>query len=236
MEEQVLPQRPSTHAVGEPSSTGYYQQILTAQMAAGQIPPEVRSVLRWSFLTMVLAPVSLWIAWAFTRAAISEYPVQANAQWLVGGWGISAALTAWQFAIRSERFIFLRKLAVAAVLAGTIGFGAWYAKSALGARANAHTTVPERVFAFVDYRGRSPFRQEVHWFQRADGTVFGGESGAKPLPDYSTVCASVQRLVGDYGFEWVRVTETSRPSPAEIAWPIRREDCFSNKPLSSLQG
>jgi len=53
---------------------------------------------------------------------------------------------------------------------------------------------------------------------------------------YWPVCTEVQRLQGDYGFVWIRVVDRSRPPVHEIAWPIRREDCFSNKPLATLKG
>jgi hypothetical protein len=53
---------------------------------------------------------------------------------------------------------------------------------------------------------------------------------------YWPVCTEVQRLQGDYGFVWIRVVDRSPPPVHEIAWPIRREDCFSNKPLATLKG
>jgi hypothetical protein len=46
----------------------------------------------------------------------------------------------------------------------------------------------------------------------------------------------VQRLDGDHNFRWVRVLERSQGDGSNIAWPIRREDCFGNRPVSSLHG
>lgn len=48
-------------------------------------------------------------------------------------------------------------------------------------------------------------------------------------------CFSVRRLTGPFGFSWMKVLETTpRPRHGELWWTIPREDCFSNKPLSSL--
>jgi hypothetical protein len=42
-------------------------------------------------------------------------------------------------------------------------------------------------------------------------------------------------LDGEYGFRWIRILDRSRaPSRGQLIWPVRREECFSDIPLSTL--
>jgi hypothetical protein len=78
-----------------------------------------------------------------------------------------------------------------------------------------------------------------------DGAVFALDDGSLvEAPFYwrshrhitrNGECFSVRRLAGPFGFSWMKVLETTpRPQNSELWWTITRDDCFSNKPLSTL--
>jgi len=104
------------------------------------------------------------------------------------------------------------------------------------AHANATASTPERTLEIGEYQKSVSSRRSrlVFLHQRADGRLMEG-GRRKPLP-YAPNCALAQRLTGQYGFAWVKVIERSPPPEHQIAWPIRREDCFSNKPIATLIG
>lgn len=222
-----------TYGSGEASTTTYYQQVVTGEIAASRVDPRVRVLFTLTFGTLFLAPLILWVVSMVTNSVIRDYAVDTRIDWLFEAWTLSLLGTIWQFRVRSTRFIGLRKLALAVVLCGTAAFGIWYIKTAVKARAAALASPPERVFVSVEYSGRGSFRRATYWFQRADGKMIDG-SRRQALPDYASICASAQRLYGDHGFEWVRVVERSRPPTTELVWPIRKDECFSTIPLSSL--
>jgi hypothetical protein len=224
-----------THGIGEPAFTSDYDRLLQAERVAAAIPSEVRGVIRLAALLLFLAPVILWAAWGFVRAASGDFLIQDNSHWLLA-WGLSTtALAGWQIVSRSRRLIGLRKAVLALALVGALGAGMAYGYAGIHAHANGRGSAPERVFGLYDLRGKWPFQQVVATHQRPDGTNVEGRRAGSPLP-YAQICERVQRLDGDYGFSWVRVLERSPGSGSEIMWTIRREDCFSGKPLSSLKG
>src|SRR5207249_4874051 len=121
---------------------------------------------------------------------------------------------------------------LALVLIQTGAAAVLYDYAAIASRRRVLPMAPERTYEIVRHRSRLP-DYVVH--QRVDGSTIEGENIGTAVP-YGTTCAEVQRLQGEYGFAWVKVVGKSPPPEHEIAWPIRREDCFSNKPLSSLRG
>jgi hypothetical protein len=79
----------------------------------------------------------------------------------------------------------------------------------------------------------------------AEGAIFAFGDGSSVETPYfwrsqlnihrTDECFSVRQYKGPFGFSWIKVLETTpRPVDSELWWQIRREDCFSNKPLSSL--
>jgi hypothetical protein len=79
----------------------------------------------------------------------------------------------------------------------------------------------------------------------AEGAIFAFGDGSSVETPYfwrsqlnihrTGECFSVRQYKGPFGFSWIKVLETTpRPVNSELWWQIRREDCFSNKPLSSL--
>lgn len=184
---------------------------------------------------LISTPVVLWASWVFARAASSDLLIRDNSQLLLA-WGAGiTALAASQMVCRSQRLLPLREAVLTLALIATIGVAGVYAYGAIRAHAGARATSQEQAFARYGISGRGPFRHMVSSHQRADGTDVETGRVEQPLA-YSQICERVQRLDGDYGFSWVHVLDRSLPPAHEIAWPIRREDCFSNKPVSSLRG
>ena len=79
--------------------------------------------------------------------------------------------------------------------------------------------------------GRS-FRRTATTFALADGTnvtIRGGVGGRN--------CYAVRRVEGTRGFAWLRIVESPAPlRSGELNWPIPRDLCFSNAPLSTVRG
>jgi len=78
-----------------------------------------------------------------------------------------------------------------------------------------------------------------------DGAVFALDDGSSVEAQFywrshryinrNGECFSVRKLTGPFGFSWMKVLETPPPPRnSELWWAIKREDCFSNKPLSTL--
>lgn len=233
--EQALPGRatPSYAATALPV-TPYYQQIERRAFLAS-LAPGAFGVMRWQIFALFAGPQSLWLALAFTRTVIRDYSISLNSNWLIQAAIVSAGLTAMQMAMPVRRSVVLRKAAAIAVLLATFTFAFWYSKTALEAHAAAHYSQPERIFLLAGYEGSARSRKLVYYFQRSNGTMVDG-SPSRPPPASGAICGEVQRLDGKYGFSWVRLRDRSRPPEHEITWPIRATDCFSDKPLSSLQG
>lgn len=79
----------------------------------------------------------------------------------------------------------------------------------------------------------------------SEGAVFAFQDGASVETPYywrsqwhyqrNGECFVVRQYKGPFGFSWIKVLETTpQPTNSELWWTVRREDCFSNKPLSSL--
>jgi hypothetical protein len=223
-----------THHVGDHAITSDFQRILEAQHAATAIPPELRSIKRRAALLLV-APALLWLAWHLVAWATRDQLVHDNSQVLVTGGLAVMALAAWQLQSRSTVLIALRRLFVSILTIATVTLAIAYTYFGIDAHAQAISSTPERTFERYEVLGRkAPFRKVIVWHPREDGSTIQGIRMHAPLA-YSNVCALVQRLDGPHGFSWVRVLDRSRPpGRGQLSWPIRREECFSDIPLSSL--
>lgn len=181
---------------------------------------------------LVVSPVSLLIGYWFAGAAIPDQ----GARTLFGPltlWGILAVSTGWwQLGSLSRDLVVVRQLLVRALLIVVVLGGPLYAYAAIDSHAHARALPPERTFEIHRCWHRC-YTGGYFLHQLPDGETIEGEYAGPALPYGS--CATVQELVGKYGFSWVRVVDRMKWKGHELLWPIRREDCFSNKPLSSLK-
>ena len=182
---------------------------------------------------MFLSPLVLWLAWYIMISGVRDAILADNSHWLIL-WAMGAiALGFWQFRSRSMHLISLRKVLLGLAFVATLGAAAFYVFAGLTAHAQAEATAPERTFEISERRASGRHGYTVTLHQRSDGTLIEG-GFRQPLP-YGSKCALAQRLAGNHGFVWVRVLDRSRsPERGGLNWAIRREECFSNMPLSSL--
>lgn len=174
----------------------------------------------------------LWGANLFVHGAVKDAFWADNASWLIWWGGGVIIVIARELIAGVPSRPLLRSIVPALVIVATAGFSLWYAVAALSAHARASASRPERTFELTLGCGKNCIYQ-VH--QRPDGTTIEGIDVGGPVEEaYS--CTIAQRLDGDRGFSWIRVIERSPPPPSEIAWPIRRQLCFSNIPLAEVKG
>ena len=223
-----------TYGAGQSSATDMYRQLVISQTRPPEpLPPRVRTLFRLALISIPISVLTLWLARVAVGFAISDMPLQVHSDWLVLAAGASLILTAIHFASRSARLVGLRIVMVATTLLGSVGFAGWYVLTTLQAHSRAQATSPVRAFEFVRYEGPRHYRRATYWYQQADGrAINGARLGA--VPPFASSCVLVQLVKGDRGFTWIRVLDRSRGPAAEIAWPIRKEECFSDIPLSSL--
>jgi hypothetical protein len=200
---------------------------------AEPVTPMAQQVRRWAKLVglVFLSPLLLLVSWWFAHAASPDELWSDRREWLFL-WGLALVgvfareLHAWEPVNAGRRSGFL-----ALVLSSTLAFSIWYPYAVLTARDAAIASQPERTYELYYSWGRN-CGYYVH--QRADGTTIEGTWVGDPVP-YGSTCTLVQRLEGDHGFSWIRVLDRSPPPAHELIWPIRREDCFSNKPLAVIR-
>ncbi len=232
-----------TYRVGASSVTSDYEMLLRAgeerERERRNVPPEVARAIRATVrlaLVVMLSPVLLWVAWLVLRSATRDFLLQDNSYVLLASGACTIGMAALLCMSWGGRNLFwLRKAGLMATLLATVGVSIGYAYLGLSAHTHAATSAPERVFAVYNKSGKGRFERSGSRHQRADGTIIEDGSRVEPWP-YAYTCELVQRLNGDYGFSWVRVVDRSQAPANEIPWPIRREDCFGEKPVSSLRG
>lgn len=223
------------HRYGEHQVSTDFARIVAqadAELKAKEWPRELRGVLGRAWLLMA-SPLLLVVANQIVHSTGRDLIVHDNRAFLfVWAFGI-AALALSQMVWRSPTLILVRQAVLVSAIFATLGVAGGYVYVAEQSRQNAVATPPERTFEFRRTSGwRSSKRTEI-FHQRADGSLLTGGRW-EPAP-YGTTCALVQRLDGELGFSWVRVLERSRPpGRTELHWPVRREECFSEIPLSSL--
>lgn len=219
-----------THRYGEPAFTNDYTRFQEAERIAAQTPPEVRRVMGLAAL-LLISPLMLLLAWLLLGAITPDALSQDNRRWLILWGSAVAALASTQIAWRSTRAILFRKALLGLALLATAGASVAYVYLGLTSHSGATASAPERAFEWQESCGRH-CTTIIH--QLADGSTLEGVHVGAPVQDARS-CALAQRLEGTYGFSWVRVLDRSRrPGRGQLAWPISREECFSNEPLSSL--
>jgi len=229
--ERSLPHRQFTYRQGQVGLTSDYERLLVARRRAEAKPPEVYPLIFLS-LGLFLTPALLFVAGIILHLSIRDAFINDNAIWLFA-WGFSAiAIGIAGMRSRSTTLLFVRKVIVAACLLATILFCPFYIYLGISSHAHAVASAPERTYEFAHRCGRR-CTESLH--QRADGSTVEGRWVGAPFA-YGYTCTLVQRLNGDHNFRWVHVIERSAPSRTNMAWPIRREDCFGTKPVSSLHG
>ena len=221
-----------TYGAGQGSTSSDYQRLLIKQRPPFEFPPETgvtRRLAAWLFLS----PAMLWLAWLIVGSASNDWLFRDNRNFLViMGLGMMA-IAAWQFQSRSIALVGLRNRLLAVMLGAVVACSGGYVWAGIDSHAQALASAHERTFELWATKG-SRIHRTIVWHQRADGSNIEGFKRERPLP-YSHTCALVQRLDGRYGFSWVRVLDRSRPPAAgQLSWPVRREDCFSEIPLSAL--
>ena len=173
----------------------------------------------------------LWLAWLALRGLIHDAIVQDNFLWLIA-WGLGAiALALLQLVSRSLFAIAVRKMLLVGAVLSTAIFSIAYVYLGIQSHSQASASAPERTY---EMRRRCGRHCTYAIPQRANGTTLEGTDSGRPV-QYGSSCVLAQRLDGTRGFSWIRVLERSRaPGRGQLAWPIRREQCFSDLPLSSL--
>jgi hypothetical protein len=173
-----------------------------------------------------------WLAGKVLEHSIREPMVEApggGGIWVVGL--LTLGIAAWQLTSKSEAVITLRKWLLIALMVGTAMLSGGYVHMGLRAYADAVVGPPARAFETMERCGRRCWKPV---YQRADGELIG-ERESRPLREHAPSCVLAQDLVGRAGFRWMRVLERSRqPDSGQLAWPVRREECFSEIPLSAL--
>ena len=221
------------HRAGQHSIASDYQRFLAARIEAEKVPPEVQRI-RICAALLLLSPLMLWLAWGLVETAIG-HPFDFDHRDGLVAWGLGvAAIAAWQLASRSRVLVDLRRAFLFAMLAATAIVSILFAYAGINAGSRGIAGPPERTFEMYKFRGKGAFKRMVTLHQRPDGSIVEGGTRKRPLA-YSSGCALVQRFESPNGFHWVKVLDRSRsPARGQLSWPIRREECFSNIPLSSL--
>ena len=222
-----------THLVGGQSVTSDYIFLRDKSRLAAQFPQELRPVVG-SAVLLLLAQGTLWIGSRLLDFASNDWRIADQSDRLFL-WACGAiVISMWQIASRSTRLILLRRAVLALLIMATIGLAAGNVYLGMRSKAEAIASRPERVYALSTTSGRGRHRRAMITFQRADGSFVNGQPATTPV-EYGRACALVQRLDGPDGYSWVKVRQWSRsPTSGQMAWPIRREECFSNIPLSTL--
>jgi hypothetical protein len=219
-----------THRLGQASVTSDYERLV----ARRQPNPPLHPSLLLLGKALLLSPVFLWLGAVYAQFAVSDPLIVARFDWFIY-WALGIA----------GGFVFLSKFPrgsssrwvptiVVAMVSASYALAIFYPYAAVSAHSTAIAATRERTFEVR----RPPRCRGCSWryvHQRADGSTVEGEDIGVAVP-YGKTCTEVQRLEGDHGFAWVRVLERSPPPAHEVDWPIRREDCFSDKPVSSLRG
>ena len=223
-----------THRVGEFGGTTDYAWLSRTDPISFAVPEKLRGVVRlaaWS----LLSPLVLIGGWFAGGLGVSD-EVVSDASGILLLWGmLVVAFAFWQLTSRSLHLILVRTFLLGLLMATTLGASIGYAIVAQRIYTAAAVGEPQRVFRYVAGSRRNMFGRRVANFrhQRENGTDIEGQS--KWPPKAHGHCITVQPIRGRYGFRWLRVVEQVPPPRAgQLAWPVRRADCFSDTPLTEL--
>lgn len=212
---------------------GDYGQLAESDRLKRLFQQELRPVVRLAAL-LFLSPITLWIGTLILDVMTDDLRVEGHGDRLLLSGLAAASLGGWQLTSRILRALWLRQALLGLATVATVGIAIGNVYLGMKSNAKAVASSPERVYQWHSSRGRAPFRTTTYFFQRADGTYVDGSKAEAPI-DYGRRCSLVRRLDEPYGYAWVRVLERSRsPGSGELSWPIRREECFSDIPLSTL--
>ena len=209
-----------------------FDRIADPERLPSEVPAELKWLLRLALIALV-SPLFLFCAWLAVQMTTREVIGQDNRAYLMAWSFAVAALALAQIMSRSTVLIGLRKALTVLAIAATVTASGGYIYLASRSKATALASRPERTFELYRSVGSRSFRRTEATHQRADGSLL--EGGYRPPASWAYACTLAQRLTGDYGFTWVRVLERSRSRErGELYWPIRREECFSDAPLTLL--
>ena len=173
---------------------------------------------------LCVSPLFLWLAHWDARSATGDFVVQDSSLLLFGPAFAAVGLAFLLSWIPSGRLVWLRKAVISVATIAVIATAAAYAYVAITAYRDAVTSKPERAFVLGT--------KDSLDFEREDGSSVIAAKSRRPR-DHGD-CVSIAQLHGPHGFRWVRVTEWVPRQRSQLNWPIRREDCFSDKPLTSF--
>ena len=212
-----------THAVGQHHFASDYQRLTVAQAPFEQIPAEVTGA-RILAGVLFLSPIALWLTHWALAAATTGLTVHDNAHILIMASLSAVGLSVLLFKISSRTLIRARKALAVLGTAAILALSAAYLYFGAKAYAGAEISPSERAFLVS--------KKDLVDFELADGSLLIGRDRAPPRA--SGNCVSVVVLKGSHGFSWVRVVEAVPRQRHQLFWPVRREDCFSEKPLASF--
>ncbi|MCL6699551.1 hypothetical protein LZ496_12245 [Sphingomonas sp. NSE70-1] len=223
-----------THRAGEFGRTADYAQLRKKQPISFVVPDELRGVVKNAGF-LIVSPLMLVVAW-FASEVGAPGEVASDPSAVLLFWGILVAgIGFWQFVARSRQFVAGRAFMLAFLLVATAAISLGYVYAARDSMSGASVGKAERVIPYVAGSKRTMFRRHKPVFrhQRADGGDLEGESRVPPLEHGP--CVTAQLIEGRHGFRWLRIVEQMPPRGAgQLDWPVRRADCFSDKPLASL--
>jgi hypothetical protein len=212
-----------THGVGQHPFASDYQRLAAAQANAEPIPYEVTSA-RILAGFLFLSPIMLWLAHLALATATTGLTVQDNGHVLILAGVIAVGLAVLLFKISSLTLIRLRKVVTIVGIVAIFALSGAYLYFGGKAYAGAQSSARQRAFLVGN--------KDIVNFELADGSLLiGGDRGQ---PRASGNCVSLVVLNGEHGFSWVRVVEGVPRQRHQLFWPVRREDCFSDKPLASF--
>jgi len=230
-----LPRRDGvfTHRPGDPHYTSDYQHFARMEECRRSISPERAGVVLAGVALLLVSPLALWLAHLLLRSAIQDLSAHSNHAVLVAaGFGF-AVIAGWQLHSGSNRFVRVRTTMLWFLLLASTAVAGAYVYVGIQAHRDAIVMQPTRALEFYTTRGSRRFKTKIYHHQLADGTMLDGSKVS--WRTQAPACVLVQQVVGNFGFRWVRVLERSRsPTRGQLHWPVRRQECFSGIPLSSL--
>jgi hypothetical protein len=225
-----LERRYPTHKVGQTSVTSDYRRLGLLHALAQTVPPELLPVKRRAGYAF-LSTFALLIGWFSLHGATRDYFAEDNRLLLILAGGVMAGYAFLEMRSRRRGQVPLRVASLTAAIVATIAAAVAYVVIGLNDYRTADISPPERTFEYGRSCGRH-CTELIH--QRADGSALSGTILTKPR-DEAHACALAQRMKGAHGFVWVRILDRSRtPGRGQLNWPISREECYSDIPLSSL--
>ena len=223
-----------THRIGEFGGTTDYALISRKEPFTLSPPPELRGLIRLAAL-LLLSPLVLVAGWLAGQAGVRDVAVSDPSAFLLL-WGFPVfAFAFWQLISRSLQLRLVRSFLLLSLMIATLAISIGYAVVAQRAHAEAVVGEPQRVFRYATGPRKNMLgrRTAVFRHQRADGSDLEGKSKWPPLAHGH--CMTAQSVKGSHGFLWLRVIEQMPPlRSGQLGWPVRREDCFSDTPLSEL--